>query len=377
MPRYVDDLLAVSGQPRTTRQPFFIGNMEFHPFTFFNLATCEPVVSMPYIACSLHALISGRSMKKMPDLEAWAIFAKVAETGSFVRTAAEFSVSQATVSKAISRLEARMKTVLFHRTSRSMSLTESGNAALERASRILEDGEAVEAEVTEQSISLRGLVRISAPMSFGITRLAPILPDFMKAHPDVELDVQFDDKQIDLVAERFDLALRIAILKDSSLLARRLCEVRILLVGSPAYLNQHGRPSHPSELIGHRALQYTYSPDGANWRFRHRQHGEHSQVMPVHLHVNNAEALTPPLLAGLGLALQPEFLVWQHLQSGALERVMIDWEVDPIALHIVTPPGRNRPARVQAFIEHLVERISREPWVHCAEDQQQPPTPAS
>lgn len=255
-----------------------------------------------------------------------------------------------------------MKTMLFHRTSRRMSLTESGYAALERASRILEDGEAVEAEVTEQSDSLRGLVRVSAPMSFGIARLAPILPDFMKAHPDVELDVQFNDKQVDLVAERFDLALRIANLVDSSLLARRLCKVRILLVGSPAYVERHGKLRHPRDLIDHKALRYTYARSGTSWRFRHKRHGEFTQAMPVHLHANNAEALTPALLAGLGLALQPEFLVWQDLQSGALQTVMDDWEVEPIALHIVTPPGRSRPARVQAFIDYLSERIGREPW---------------
>ncbi|ATE60555.1 LysR family transcriptional regulator [Thauera sinica] len=306
-------------------------------------------------------------MKKLPDLEAWAIFAKVAETGSFARAAAEFSLSQATVSKAVTRLEARMKTMLFHRTSRRMSLTESGYAALERAARILEDGEAVEAEVAEQSTSLRGVIRVSAPMSFGIARLAPILPDFMKAHPDVELDVQFNDKQVDLVADRFDLALRIANLVDSSLLARRFCKVRILLVGSPAYFERHGRPRHPRDLINHKALQYTYARGGTSWRFRHKRHGEFTQVMPVHLHANNAEALTPALLAGLGLALQPEFLAWQDLQSGVLETVMDDWEVEPIALHVVTPPGRNRPARVQAFIEYLAERFASEPWARTTD----------
>lgn len=305
-------------------------------------------------------------MKKLPDLEAWAVFAKVAESGSFARAAAELSLSQATVSKVITRLEARMKTVLLHRTSRRMSLTESGYASLERASRILEEGEAVEAEVAEQASSLRGLIRVSAPMSFGIARLAPILPGFMQAHPDVELDLQFNDKQVDLVADRFDLALRIANLDDSSLLARRLCRVRILLVGSPAYFERHGRPRHPSDLANHKALQYAYSRSGTNWRFRHKRHGEFSQAMLASLQVNNAEALTPALSAGLGVALQPEFLVWQDLQSGALESVMEDWEVEPIALHIVTPPGRSRPARVQALIEYLSDRLMQEPWAHSA-----------
>ncbi|PHN57862.1 LysR family transcriptional regulator [Pseudomonas sp. ICMP 8385] len=306
-------------------------------------------------------------MKKLPDLEAWAIFAKVAEVGSFARAAAELSLSQATVSKAIKRLETRMKTMLFHRTSRNMTLTQSGYAAQERASRILEEGEAVEAEVTEQSNSLRGLIRVSAPMSFGISRLAPILPEFMQANPDVELDVQFNDKQVGLVAERFDLALRIANLVDSSLLARRLCRVRILLVGSSAYFEQHGRPQHPSDLIRHKSLQYAYSRSGTTWHFRHKQHGEFAQAMLANLHVNNAEALTPALLAGLGVALQPEFLVWSGLQSGALETVMDDWEVEPIALHIVTPPGRSRPARVQALIEYLAKRFTQEPWARSAD----------
>ncbi|NYT37800.1 LysR family transcriptional regulator [Allopusillimonas soli] len=301
-------------------------------------------------------------MKKLPDLEAWAIFAKVAEMGSFARAAAELSLSQATVSKAIGRLEARTGTVLFHRTPRRMSLTESGQAALERASRILEEGEAVEAEIAEQAVSPRGLIRVSAPMSFGLSRLAPITPGFLAAYPEVELDIQFDDKQVDLVAERFDLALRIASLADSSLLARRLCEVRILLVGSPAYFAQHGKPRHPRDLQRYKALWYSYSRGGTSWRFRHKKHGDFAQAVPSQMRANNAEALTPALLAGLGLALQPEFLVWDELQSGRLETALDEWEVAPIALYIVTPPGRRRTARVQAFIDYLLQSLVREPW---------------
>jgi DNA-binding transcriptional LysR family regulator len=305
-------------------------------------------------------------MNNLPDLEAWAIFAKVAETGSFARAAEALSLSQPTVSKAISRLEKRMKTVLFHRTSRRVSVTESGLAALERAARILEEGEAVEADIREQSASLSGLIRMTAPMSFGVARLAPALPPFMSRYPDIVLDIDFDDAQVDLVANRFDLALRIATLADSSLLARRLCTVRLLLVGAPAYFEQHGRPRHPRELAGHRALHYAYSHGGSNWRFRHARRGEFTQAMPTPLRVNNAEALIPALRAGLGLALQPEFLAWQDLASGALESVMEEWRVDPIALHIVTPPGRNRSARVQALANYLAEHFAGEPWAQDA-----------
>lgn len=304
-------------------------------------------------------------MKRLPDLEAWAIFAKVAECGSFARAAAELTLSQATVSKAISRLEARMKTMLLHRSSRRLSLTEAGHAALERASRILAEGEAVEADIAEQSTSLRGPVRVTAPMSFGLSHLAPLLPEFMARHPEVELDFHFSDEQVDLMTKRLDLALRIASLADSSLLARRLCSVRILLVGSPAYFARHGRPSHPRELSAHRALLYSNAPGGEFWRFRHAEQGEFALEMPSTLRVNNAEALTPALRAGLGLALQPEFLAWRDLQAGELETVMMDWQVDPIALYILTPPGRSRPARVQALIDYLAARLAVAPWADC------------
>ena len=301
-------------------------------------------------------------MANLPDLEAWAIFAKVAETGSFARTAEALALSQGTVSKAISRLEARVKTMLFHRTSRSMSLTESGLTALDYANRILEEGVAVEAELTELAASVRGQVRVAVPMSFGLSYVAPSLPGFMAKFPEVSLDVDFSDALVDLVQGRFDLAIRIANLSDSSLLARRLCTVRILLVGSPGYFKQYGKPKHPRDLATHRALQYAYSPSGANWRFTHPSQGEFAQVMQAPLRVNNAEALEPALHAGLGLALQPEFLVWQYIQSGALETVLDEWQVEPIALHLVTPPGRRRPARVHALIDYFCEYFARKPW---------------
>ena len=301
-------------------------------------------------------------MNRLPDLEAWAIFAKVAETGSFAKAAAELGVSQPTVSKALTRLETRLGTTLFHRTSRRMSLTASGQASLERAARILSEGEAVEAEVTEQSKTLRGTIRIAAPMSFGISHLAPALPAFMAAHPEVTLDLHYSDEQIDVVAQGFDMALRISNLPDSSLLARRLCTVRLMLVGAPGYFERHGRPQHPRELAGHRALRYTQSRAGEAWKFQHRSKGEFSQVVTPVLLANNAEALVPALRAGLGLAMQPEFLVWDDLRSGAVEAALTEWQTPPIALHIVSPPGRAKPARVQALVQYLAEHFAQVPW---------------
>jgi len=306
-------------------------------------------------------------MPHLPDLHAWAVFAKVAETGSFVRAARELGVSKATVSKAILRLETRIGAPLFNRTSRRLSLTETGHASAARAGQILADAEALETAAAARSTTPIGLVRIAAPMSFGLAHVAPAVPELLRAFPQLSIDLHLSDAVIDLVGDGFDLALRIAALADSILRTRRLCRVRRLLVGAPAYFERHGRPIYPRELSQHACFGYAYLPTPDRWRFIHTS-GAEEVVTPVGpLRANNADALRAALLAGLGLAVQPEFTAWGDLASGRLEAVMTDWSLPPVALNIVTPPGRLRPARVGVVIDFLAQRLSTTPWAVPAE----------
>ncbi|MGH7027078.1 LysR family transcriptional regulator [Brevundimonas sp.] len=302
-------------------------------------------------------------MSKLPDLEALAIFAKVAEVQSFSGAAEALMLSKATVSKAVSRLEQRLGATLLHRTSRRFSLTDAGRALAARGAQMVMEAEIAEGEAMDQAIAPRGLVRLAAPMSFGMGYVAPALPEFLAQHPDVSVELHLSDAVVDLIGDGFDCALRIAALPDSSLTARRLRSVRRVLVASPDYLNQRGRPAHPSDLVRHACLGYTYlaSPP-ETWRMIHSS-GEEIAFRPVGpLRANNADALTASLCAGLGIAPQPDFIYWRDVAEGRLETVMTDWTLPPISLHLVAPGGGPRPARVMALMDYLSKRFSGPLW---------------
>ena len=301
-------------------------------------------------------------MSRLPDLEALAIFAKVAETQSFSGAADQLALSKATVSKAVARLEQQLQTTLLHRTSRRFALTDAGRSLAARAGLMLAEAEGAVSEALDMSVTPRGLVRLAAPMSFGMAYVAPALPQFLATHPDVSIDLHLSDEVIDLVGGGFDCALRIAALADSSLTARRLRPVNRMLVASPAYLAQRGRPTHPEDLNRHACLCYAYMPTPDVWRFSNAA-GEEVAVRPRGpLRANNSDALTASLCAGLGLFPQPDFIAWKDIADGRLETVMTDWRLPPIALHLVAPSSGPRPARVTALMDYLARTFSGPLW---------------
>lgn len=298
-------------------------------------------------------------MAQLPDFEALAIFAKVAEFQSFARAAAELKLSKPTVSKAVTRLEQRLKTTLFNRTSRRLALTEAGRQLKERATAMLAEGEAAEAEALSQSQAPRGLLRIAAPMSFGVLHIAPLLPKFFRAYPEVSVDLHLSDDLVDIVGDGFDGAIRIAALPDSSLIARRLCAMPLYLVASPTYLKAHGRPKHPLHLAQHHGLTYSYQLRQGVWQFK-KKSGETASVRPAGpLRVNNGDAMLPSIIAGVGIGILPEFLVREALAKKQLEILLPEWSIGEGAVYWLTPPGGPKPQRVVAFGEFLAQQLQR------------------
>ena len=292
---------------------------------------------------------------RLPDLEAWAIFASVVEHRSFSAAADAIGTSKATVSKAITRLEARLGQSLFHRTSRRLTLTESGSGLAEHARRILADAQAAEEAAHDAATAPAGLIRMTAPLTLGMVQLAPMLADFLAGHPGIEIDLNLSDSKVDIVADGIDVALRIANLPDSSLRARRLGPIRTFVVAAPAYLDRRGRPTHPAQLGEHACFAYTNV--SGPWRFTNA-HGEEAALRPSGpMRSNSGDAMLPALRAGLGIALLPDFIVGEDLARGTLEAILIDWTAPPIALHLMTPPSNLRPARVETLIAFLTERF--------------------
>jgi DNA-binding transcriptional LysR family regulator len=291
-------------------------------------------------------------------------FVRVAETGAFARAAERLGMSKSIVSRRVARLEQRLGARLLTRSAQGAQPTDVGQAYFERASNILAELDAAQEVVADAVTQIAGPIRITAPLSFGTMYLAPALAAFAQMHPRIELDVALDDKVVDLVAGGFDLAVRIGNLADSSLIARRIAPVRRVLLASPAYLEQHGRPAHPRELSRHELLVYAYED---RWRFRIGNRWEPVRGR-TRLRANNGELLRAAASAGLGICMLPSFIAAPAIEAGQLEMLLRDFPLEEGALHAVMPPGRATTARVRALVDHLASRFGPEPaWDPCWE----------
>jgi len=297
-------------------------------------------------------------MARLPDFEGLAVFAKVAECRSFAEAAAELRLSKATVSKAISRIESRLGARLIIRTARRFELTDAGRQLVGRAAQILAEGEAAENVTQVQARSPRGLVRLAAPMSFGTLHVAPLLPEFLAAFPDISIDLHLSDAMTDVIGEGFDAAIRIAVQPGASLVVQRLCEMPRYLVGSPAYLDKYGRPKHPLHLTEHRCICYSYTMTTEVWRFA--KGSKSASVRPSGpLRANNGDAMMFALIAGTGLGILPEFFLSEALESKLLERLLPDWSIPLGAVYWVTPPEGPLPRRVEVLGDFLIEKLTQ------------------
>jgi DNA-binding transcriptional LysR family regulator len=289
-------------------------------------------------------------------------FAAVADARSFTQGARRLGVSSAQVSKLVARLENRLGARLLNRTTRDVSLTDTGRAYLERARSLLEDFETLEGSVRDQS-GPKGLLKISAPFSFGASQLTPALLDFAAAYPEVSLDVSATDRMVNLVEEGFDVAVRIGQLADSSVIARKLAPVRLVTCASPAYLQAAGAPGTPQDLAQHEAIIDTNARDPMVWRYGT---GADQEEVRVHgrLRFGGADACVAAARRGLGIALTPAFAASEDLRAGRLTPLLCAWEPPVIYVHAVYPHARHLAAKVRAFVDFLAERYSGEPEWH-------------
>lgn len=298
-------------------------------------------------------------MSLLPDFEAWAIFATVADRGSFSAAAEALGLSKATVSKAIARLETALGTRLFHRSSRRVTLSESGKRLALQAKELLEMGREAEEAARADAAELAGPIRLAAPMALGVLYVAPALAAFADEHPGIHIELHLSDERVDIVGGGFDLAVRIANLADSALRTRRLGDILSPLVASPGYIEAHGRPTHPVDLADHRCLTYTNFALPDVWSFA-REDGETIQVrVSGPLATNSGDAMLPMLRAGLGIARLPGFFVDADIAAGRLVALLPHWTKDARGLHLLSPPGRHRPARIDALAGFLAGELAR------------------
>jgi DNA-binding transcriptional LysR family regulator len=297
----------------------------------------------------------------MGQLEEMHNFVRVVDAGGISHAAEQMGVAKSGVSRRLADLESRLGVRLLNRTTRRSSLTEAGREFYEGAVRLIGDVSELNAATSNTAASLVGTLRLAVPLSFGLCHLSPAIDEFIRIHPNLTVNIDFSDRQVDLVEQGADLAIRISELKASSLQARRICPIRLLLGASPAYLDKYGTPATPEELNAHRVLQYDIG--GRNTLRLGNGKGEKYvvHVNPVMV-ANNGDFLRDMAIAGHGIILVPTFIAWQAMASGELVPVLQDYWPRQLSAYAVYPQTRYLSQRARAFIDFLAEKFGENPY---------------
>jgi DNA-binding transcriptional LysR family regulator len=296
-------------------------------------------------------------MAELDDIRA---FVTIVDTGGFGRAARRLGVSKSIVSRRIGRLEADLGARLLSRTTRGITATEAGLEFKARGEQILQQLDEARAAVAEHGGAVIGRLRLSVPLSFGVRHVAPLLAELAARHPKLQIDAAYSDRFVDLIAERFDAAIRIGTLKDSTLVARRIAPIQGVVLASAGYLARHGRPAVPEDLTRHECLLYTGTAEREQWRFRVGRRW--ISVRPEgRMRADNGDAILQSAIAGLGVAALPGFLASEAIRSGALEPLLADYPMPEAGLYVVRPPGPHVPGKLRVLIDALVARFGGVP----------------
>ena len=287
------------------------------------------------------------------------VFARVVQAGSFTSAATALGMPKSTVSRKVTELEARLKARLLNRTTRKVSLTDVGRIYYDHCARIAGEIEDAERAVSNLQEVPRGVLRLTTGPN--VAFLGPILNEYMRRYPEVRVEIFCTSRAVDLIEERFDVAIRAGALSDSTLVARSLGSVRWFLVGTPTYLKKHGRPRSIDDLKQHDCIMFGAPSGGATLRLQSAGKTAHLEP-PARLLVNDFDLVHAAAVAGLGLALLPAYLCLDDIRAKRLERVLRDWEAPSVPVHVVYPSARHISPKVKTFVEHLQARTTPPPW---------------
>ncbi len=294
----------------------------------------------------------------MDRLQAMHLFVRVAELGSFSAVAQQLDVARSAVTRQIAALEAHLGVKLMARSTRRLALTSAGTAYLEKCRVILNLVESAETDVAQERLTPRGKIRISLPLHFGLQRLSQLLLDFSQRHPEVALDMDYTDRRVKLIEEGIDLSIRITSRLAAGDIARKIGSSQLRVVASPDYLDRHGRPQHPAELVHHECLGYTGASGSQTWQFVIDGRIENFPVRS-RINANNGIVLTEAAAHGLGIACQPDFIVEDFLAAGRVETILAGFPVPELGIYAMLPSNRHVPHRVRVLMDTLAAAMSR------------------